>query len=152
MRERSEGMTLEQMKVKEFHEAFGLLINDVPTLPGLETVALRESLIREELQEFSQACFRRDIVSAADALADLLYVVYGAAVSLGVDMEPVFDEVHRSNMTKVGGHRREDGKWVKPDTYSPARLELILEAQGKAEGTLEKILKENLEPGYNRGI
>jgi predicted HAD superfamily Cof-like phosphohydrolase len=56
-------------------------------------------------------------------------VVYGTAVSLGIDMEPVFKEVHRSNMSKVGGYKREDGKWVKPPTYSPASLDIILEAQ-----------------------
>ena len=65
----------------------------------------------------------------AKELADLLYVVYGTAVSLGIDMEPVFKEVHRSNMSKVGGYKREDGKWVKPPTYSPAALQDILEAQ-----------------------
>ena len=44
-------------------------------------------------------------------------------------MEPVFKEVHRSNMSKVGGYKREDGKWVKPPTYSPASLNNILESQ-----------------------
>jgi predicted HAD superfamily Cof-like phosphohydrolase len=44
-------------------------------------------------------------------------------------MEPVFQEVHRSNMSKVGGYKREDGKWVKPPTYSPASLDKILEGQ-----------------------
>jgi hypothetical protein len=48
-------------------------------------------------------------------------------------MEPVFREVHRSNLSKVGGYKREDGKWVKPLTYSPAGLEPILEAQREAE-------------------
>jgi len=75
-----------------------------------------------------------DTVAVAKELADLLYVVYGTAVSCGIDMEPVFREVHRSNMSKVGGHKREDGKWVKPSTYSPARLELILVAQSSKEG------------------
>jgi predicted HAD superfamily Cof-like phosphohydrolase len=55
--------------------------------------------------------------------------VYGAAVSYGIDMEPVFNEVHRSNMSKVGGHKREDGKWVKPATYSKACLEPIIQLQ-----------------------
>jgi len=76
----------------------------------------------------------RDTVAVAKELADLLYVVYGTAVSCGIDMEPVFREVHRSNMSKVGGHKREDGKWVKPSTYSPARLELILVDQSGKEG------------------
>jgi predicted HAD superfamily Cof-like phosphohydrolase len=66
----------------------------------------------------------------AKELADLLYVVYGTAVSLGIDMEPVFKEVHRSNMSKVGGYKREDGKWVKPPTYSPADILPIIKNQG----------------------
>ncbi|MEC4681184.1 MAG: hypothetical protein VST67_10880, partial [Nitrospirota bacterium] len=71
----------------------------------------------------------KDLPAMAKELADLLYVVYGTAVSLGIDLEPVFKEVHRSNMSKVGGYKREDGKWVKPPTYSPASLEDILETQ-----------------------
>ena len=59
-------------------------------------------------------------------------VVYGTAVSYGIDMKPVFQEVQRSNMSKVGGHKREDGKWVKPPTYSPADITPILEKQGNS--------------------
>ncbi len=128
-------MTPEQRKVKEFHEAFGLLVNDRPTVPGgvpgvEKTTVLRHRLIAEELDEFDAACWDGDVVAVADALADLLYVVYGAAVSFGIDMEPVFNEVHRSNMTKVGGHKDEGGKWVKPKTYTPPDLAPILIRQG----------------------
>ena len=70
-----------------------------------------------------------NLALVAKELADLLYVVYGTAVSYGIDMEPVFREVHRSNLSKVGGYKRDDGKWVKPATYSPACLESILDAQ-----------------------
>ncbi|MEC4688424.1 MAG: hypothetical protein VST64_08985, partial [Nitrospirota bacterium] len=71
--------------------------------------------------------------AVAKELADLLYVVYGAAVSCGIDMEPVFQEVHRSNMSKLGGYKRADGKWVKPPTYSPASIQPILQAQARSE-------------------
>jgi predicted HAD superfamily Cof-like phosphohydrolase len=54
-------------------------------------------------------------------------------------MEPVFKEVHRSNMSKVGGYKREDGKWVKPSTYSPASLDHLLEAQTVSQ---EKFLQQ----------
>ena len=67
-------------------------------------------------------------------MADLLYVVYGTAVSYGIDMDPVFREVHRSNMSKVGGYKREDGKWVKPPTYSPAVIEPIWLRKQRASG------------------
>jgi predicted HAD superfamily Cof-like phosphohydrolase len=54
-------------------------------------------------------------------------------VSYGIDMDPVFREVHRSNMSKVGGYKREDGKWVKPATYSPALIDPIVAAQGPVQ-------------------
>ena len=66
-----------------------------------------------------------------DALADILYVVYGFAVSLGVDIEPFLDEVHKNNLTKVGPNgeviRREDGKVLKPANYVPVDLFAIYE-------------------------
>jgi len=73
----------------------------------------------------------------AKELADLLYVVYGTAVSYGLDMDPVFREVHRSNLSKVGGYKREDGKWVKPPTYSPADVKPLLARQ--VSGSVDSI-------------
>ena len=69
------------------------------------------------------------LTAAAPAGSMSLYVVYGTAVSYGIDMAPVFREVHRSNMSKIGGYKRGDGKWVKPTTYSPAAVEPILAEQ-----------------------
>jgi predicted HAD superfamily Cof-like phosphohydrolase len=118
-----------QKMVQEFHEQFDIHISTTPSVPDEATQILRNRLIQEELEEFQGAMESKDLSSMAKELADLLYVVYGTAVSLGIDMEPVFKEVHRSNMSKVGGYKREDGKWVKPPTYSPASLDIILEAQ-----------------------
>lgn len=115
--------------VQEFHEQFDIHIASIPSVPDEPTQILRNRLILEEFEEFQEAMQSKDLPNMAKELADLLYVVYGTAVSLGIDMEPVFKEVHRSNMSKVGGHKREDGKWVKPPTYSPASLEAILETQ-----------------------
>ncbi len=115
--------------VQEFHEQFDIHISTTPSVPGEATQILRNRLIQEEFEEFQEAMQSKDLSAMAKELADLLYVVYGTAVSLGIDMEPVFKEVHRSNMSKVGGYKREDGKWVKPPTYSPASLDIILEAQ-----------------------
>ena len=75
---------------------------------------------------------KKYLAALAKEMADLLYVVYGTAVSYGIDMEPVFREVHRSNLSKVGGYKRADGKWVKPPTYSPADIQPIIEAQADA--------------------
>lgn len=118
-----------QRMVQEFHEQFEIHVAPSPSIPEEPTQILRKRLIQEEFDELQEAMLEKDLPSIAKELADLLYVVYGTAVSLGIDMEPVFQEVHRSNMSKVGGHKREDGKWVKPPTYSPASLDKILEAQ-----------------------
>ncbi|WP_447963331.1 pyrophosphohydrolase domain-containing protein [Nitrospira sp. Ecomares 2.1] len=118
-----------QRMVQEFHKQFEIHVSPTPSIPDEPTQLLRTRLIQEEFDELQEAMQGKDLPSIAKELADLLYVVYGTAVSLGIDMEPVFQEVHRSNMSKVGGHKREDGKWVKPATYSPAALDKILEAQ-----------------------
>lgn len=64
---------------------------------------------------------------AADAIGDLLVVVYGAAVAWGIDIDPVFAEIMRSNMTKfIDGSRRADGKWIKGPSYTPAKVREVL--------------------------
>lgn len=122
-------MNESQRMVREFHQTFDCLISETPTIPDFRTQNMRCNLIEEELDELKRAFMDGSLIQVADALADILYVTYGAAVSCGIDIEPVFKEVHRSNMSKVGGHKREDGKWIKPDTYSPADLMPIIEKQ-----------------------
>lgn len=118
-----------QKMVLDFHNQFDIHVSPTPSIPDEPTTILRKRLIQEEFEELQEAMDEKNLASIAKELADLLYVVYGTAVSLGIDMEPVFREVHRSNMSKVGGYKREDGKWVKPATYSPAALDKILEVQ-----------------------
>ncbi|MDH5429850.1 MAG: hypothetical protein OEZ57_15230 [Nitrospirota bacterium] len=118
-----------QKMVQEFHKQFDIPIAATPSIPDEATQTLRNRLIQEEFEEFQEAMHNKDLPNMAKELADLLYVVYGTAVSLGIDMEPVFKEVHRSNMSKVGGYKREDGKWIKPPTYSPADIQPILKNQ-----------------------
>lgn len=124
-------MTDEQSMVEEFHRKFDILVHERPTIPHGATKELRVRLIQEEFDELKEALAQENLVAVAKEMADLLYVVYGTAVSYGIDMEPVFQEVHRSNLSKVGGYKRADGKWVKPPTYSPACLQPILDAQGE---------------------
>lgn len=118
-----------QQMVLEFHRQFDIQVASSPTVPDDETQTLRVRLIQEEFDELQEALKNKKLSSIAKELADLLYVVYGTAVSCGIDMEPVFKEVQRSNMSKIGGHKREDGKWVKPPTYSPANIEPIIKSQ-----------------------
>ncbi len=126
-------MADEQSMVEDFHRTFDIVVSPVPTVADGRTRELRVRLIQEEFDELKEALVSDDLSSIAKEMADLLYVVYGTAVSYGIDMDPVFREVHRSNMSKVGGYKREDGKWVKPATYSPARIEPILAEQGPAQ-------------------
>ena len=123
-------MADEQAMVGDFHRTFEIVLNQIPTVVDGRTRELRVKLIQEEFDELKEALAAEDLSSIAKEMADLLYVVYGTAVSYGIEMDPVFREVHRSNMSKVGGYKREDGKCVKPATYSPACIEPILAEQG----------------------
>lgn len=130
-------MNAEQRMVAAFHRAFDSAWAATPTLPDEATRALRVGLIQEEFDELKAALAQEDLAALAKELADLLYVVYGTAVACGIDMEPVFAAVHRSNMSKVGGRKRGDGKWLKPDDWVPPRLEPILAAQRADERRTE---------------
>ncbi len=122
-------MTSEQAMVEAFHDKFEALVQRIPTDVNEDTKRLRIRLIQEEFDELKEAMAAGDLAAVAKEMADLLYVTYGTAVSYGIDMEPIFQEVHRSNLSKVGGYKRADGKWVKPLTYSPADVASILETQ-----------------------
>lgn len=119
-------MSPEQQMVEAFHKQFEILAQAAPRVADERTRRLRLRLIEEELGELRESLEQDDLPGIAKELADLLYVVYGTAVSYGIDMTPVFREVHRSNMSKVGGYKREDGKWMKPATYSPADVGTVL--------------------------
>jgi predicted HAD superfamily Cof-like phosphohydrolase len=124
-------MTDEQAMVEAFHRKFEIVIQTAPSDVTAETKYLRVRLIQEEFDELKEAMASGNLAAVAKEMADLLYVTYGTAVSYGIDMEPVFQEVHRSNLSKIGGYKRADGKWVKPPTYSPANIKPILEVQQK---------------------
>jgi len=120
-------MNAHQQMVKEFMLKAGQECPSFPTFPDEITTILREDLIQEELDELHNS---DELHEVADAIGDLLYVVYGTAIAYGIDIEPIFAEIHRSNMSKfIDGYRRADGKWVKGPSYSPANLEPIIEAQ-----------------------
>ena len=92
--------------VKKFMEVFGQEVKDKAEFPSEKIADLRYSLIKEELDEFKQALKDRDLKEIADALTDILYVTYGAGHAFGIDLDKCFEEVQRSNMSKLG----EDGK------------------------------------------
>ena len=123
-----------QQKVSEFHEAFGAPVGKKPELIPIERAALRYDLIQEELSEFADEIATGNLVGIADALGDLAYVVYGAAVEYGIQLDEVIREIHASNMSKLGDDGepvyRADGKILKGPGYWAPRLDVVLEAQG----------------------
>lgn len=126
-------------QVKEFHQVFKHPIGTKPSLDfysdNPETNAklhsLRVGLIREELGELEDAIADNDVVEVADALADLLYVVLGAAHCYGIPIDEVFNEVHSSNMSKLDADGnpilREDGKILKGPNYFRPNITDIIE-------------------------
>ena len=144
-------MTNEQAMVESFHNKFEILVQQAPTNLDDQTQRLRVRLIQEEFDELKEAMASGDLAAIAKEMADLLYVTYGTAVSYGIDMEPVFEEVHRSNLSKVGGYKREDGKWVKPPTYSPADIASIVTAQ-QAKTPQEELFALSTAPQAERNL
>lgn len=112
-----------QAMVTEWHRRFGVVVGETP---AIRRAALRCSLIREEADETCAAIEAGDLVEAIDGMCDLLYVTFGAAVEFGIDLGPFFAEVHRSNMEKVGGATRDDGKILKPDGWQKPRIAEML--------------------------
>jgi predicted HAD superfamily Cof-like phosphohydrolase len=93
-------------KVGLFMKTFGQEVKTMPSLSSEKINKLRISLINEELEEFKEAIRNNDLKEAADALTDILYVTYGAGHAFGINLDKCFDEVQRSNMSKLD----EDGK------------------------------------------
>ncbi|WP_372745493.1 hypothetical protein [Lutibacter sp.] len=119
--------------VQEFHEAFGLGIQQQPTAHlDQNKLQLRFDLMAEENEEYLTAAKNNDIVEVADALGDMLYILCGTILEHGMQhkIEEVFNEIQRSNMSKLGANGqpiyREDGKVMKgPNYFKPNILEII---------------------------
>lgn len=122
-------MSPEQAMVKEFHEKYGAPTASTPAMIGVKDRMRRARLIFSEASEFLEAADVGDFLEMVDALADILVVTYGAAVEMGVDLEPVFAEVHRSNMSKNGG-KDPGGKILKGPGFSPPDILTELRKQG----------------------
>jgi predicted HAD superfamily Cof-like phosphohydrolase len=120
--------------VAEFHAAFGLPTRATPGIEISDALAkLRVTLLEEECSEFASATHARDLVAIADALADVVYIAYGTAVTYGIDLDLVLSEVHRANMTKLdhSGNpiKRADGKVLKSERYIPPDVKAMLQLQ-----------------------
>lgn len=95
--------------VAEFHRTFKLPVLEAPQIPAKDRCRLRLNLLQEELQELEQAIEQHDLIEVADALADLQYVLSGAILEFGLGQRfaALFEEVHRSNMSKTCTDRNE---------------------------------------------
>jgi predicted HAD superfamily Cof-like phosphohydrolase len=122
--------------VAEFHKAFNLPMQHSPGTEIDEALAkLRVALLEEEVSEFVTASEKGDLISIADALADIVYVVYGTALTYGIDLNSVLREVHRSNMSKLTSDGkpliRDDGKVLKSERYFPPDIASVLGLQDR---------------------
>ena len=115
--------------VRDFHKVMDRKIGDKPSVLDYETHTLRENLIREEFEEVIEALNQKDICQTAKEIVDLIYVLIGTAVSCGIDLRPIWDEVQKSNMAKQGGGKRPDGKIMKPEGWQPPDIKKIIGEQ-----------------------
>ncbi|MEW6468559.1 MAG: nucleoside triphosphate pyrophosphohydrolase family protein [Bacteroidota bacterium] len=120
--------------VKEFHEVFRIGSREVPEGRISEAeYTLRHRLMHEENEEYLEACRRGDLTEIADALGDKLYILFGTILKHGLQyrIEEIFDEIHRSNMSKLDENGnpifREDGKIMKSERYFKPDIRSILE-------------------------
>ena len=118
-------------KVGLFMTTFGQEVKTKPGLSSEKINSLRINLIEEELEEFKEAIKNKDLKEAIDALTDILYVTYGAGHAFGVNLDECFDEVQRSNMSKLNEDGKpiynEDGKVMKGPNYFKPNLSKFIE-------------------------
>ena len=116
--------------VKKFMEVFGQMVKTKPQFPDNKTMQLRFDLIQEELNELEEAMKTKNLKEVADALTDILYVTYGAGHAFGVNLDKCFDEVQRSNMSKLGNDGKpiynDEGKVMKGPKYFKPDLSKFL--------------------------
>ena len=117
-------------KVKLIMNTYGQEVKDKAAFSDAKTNKLRIDLIKEELEELTQAMNDKNLLEVADALTDILYVTYGAGHAFGIDLDKCFDEVQNSNMSKLGEDGKpiynESGKVMKgPNYFKPDLLKFI---------------------------
>ena len=117
--------------VKTFMQTFGQEVKIKAEFPKETIVKLRYDLIKEELNELQNAIKTKNLKEIADALTDILYVTYGAGHAYGIDLDKCFDEVQRSNMSKLGEDGKpiynEKGKVMKGPKYFEPNLRQFIE-------------------------
>ena len=117
-------------KVKNFMITYGQQVKESASFPDENIIKLRLKLIKEELDEFEQALNDKNLLEVADALTDILYVTYGAGHSFGINLDACFEEVQRSNMSKLDDNGKpiynEYGKVMKGPNFSKPNLKQFI--------------------------
>ena len=117
--------------VKIFMKTFGQEVKNKASFPNEKIIKLRSDLIEEEFSELKKAFEEKNLEEVADALTDILYVTYGARCAFGINLDKCFEEVQKSNMSKLGDDGKpiynEKGKVMKSKRYSPPDFKKILE-------------------------
>tara|TARA_Y100001936_G_C15506700_1_gene375928 strand:- start:133 stop:474 length:342 start_codon:yes stop_codon:yes gene_type:complete len=112
-------------------ETFGQEVKSKAAFPSEKISKLRYDLIKEELDEFNEALKQKNLKEVADSLTDILYVTYGAGHAFGIDLDKCFDEVQRSNMSKLGSDGKpiynENGKVMKGPNYFEPNLKKFID-------------------------
>ena len=122
--------------VKEFNKSFKIEQNNNPSLISKKKYDLKYKLLLEELNEYKEACENENLVEIADAIVDMMYILYGFITQHGLSdvFYDLFEEVHKSNMSKLEKGRplfRNDGKVIKGSEYFKPNLKNILDGEGK---------------------
>ena len=117
-------------KVKNFMTTYGQEVKESASFPDENIIKLRLKLIKEELEELEQALNDKNLIEVADALTDILYVTYGAGHSFGINLDACFEEVQRSNMSKLDENEKpiynEYGKVMKGPNFSKPNLKQFI--------------------------
>ena len=117
--------------VKKFMYTFGQMVRTKPQFPDEKTMLLRYDLIKEELNELELAMKSKNLKEIADALADILYVTYGAGYAYGINLDKCFKEVQKANMSKLGNDGKpiynDKGKVMKGPNYLAPNLKQFVE-------------------------
>lgn len=116
--------------VREFLLKFNRPVLDEPQLPDMEVQQASFKMVDEEFDELAKAWEDGNLVELADAIGDLIYVLCQMALFYGIPLDAVWDEVHRANMRKVGGAKRDDGKILKPEGWIPPDISGVLFGRG----------------------
>jgi predicted HAD superfamily Cof-like phosphohydrolase len=119
-----------QQDILELTQLYGQVVNTSPQIPDKATHQFRRDLIEEEVnKELLPALDTDNLEEIADGIVDSIVVLLGTAIAYGIDIQPLWDIIHKSNMAKTDGGRREDGKVLKPEGWKPPDIARELRRQ-----------------------